>query len=257
MLKNTILSAGLVAATGLLGVANCDGAQLFNLSGASGSYSESGQALFNFSTGQVTITIDNTYGASQSDGNGIIAIGFDLTGNPSLTVDENATVGYELLYDSGTLTQSSYEVVDGGSGNAKATPPTQPMTNPWTLAPSGYGSDTYLLGELNGGQPSDLILNPSETANASVGQHSPSLESGAVFTLDSSAITTASTASNIEVYFGTNRDSNGLPTGTPITGTPVTVPAGGQLPVPATLPLVGGGILALGALALRKRGKFQ
>ena len=121
------------------------------------------------------------------------------------------------------------------------------MANPWTLNPSSYGSDTYLLGELNGGQPSDLILNPSESANPSVGNHSPSLDSGAAFTLDSSAVTAATTASNIEVYFGTGR-TNGLPNGVRV--------AGGPLPVPATLPLVGGGTLALGILALRKRGRW-
>ena len=247
MVKNTLLSAGLIAAAGALVAVSGAGAQTVSFGGASGNYS--GDAVFGFAAGQVTITIyNNNNNSSQSDGNGIIAIGFDLSGNPSLTVDDSAVVGDELGYTAtskskGTLAVSKSSVTDGPAGSS------QSMANPWSLDLDQSGYPTYLLGELNSGQPSDLVLNPSEGANPSVEQHSPSLESGATFTLDSATITAATTASNIEVYFGTER-SNNLPTGT-------AVPAGGPLPIPATLPLVGGGLLGLGLIALRQRRQMR
>ena len=268
MFKNTILSAGLVAAAGMLALATQANAntQTFSgcfPSGSPGSYSSTVVFMFDTASNNITVNIQNTTSSVFNIGQAISGISFSLAhlGSGSLSVDSTAKVGYE-----------------GDSSASGSLLSNIQLHNPWEIADS---SGTFalgnpkILGNVSGlgfsagktypkASPTDLVVETILNPNGSIGAHNPSLfgqgtngAGGVTFTLDAapSAIT-ANTAvtGNVTVYFGTGPDSYVYDHAQ---GTPPPVPAGGQLPVPATLPLVGGGILALGALALRKRGKFQ
>ena len=242
------LAAG-VGALALLAASAPAGAQTILFGGASGGYS--GSLDFSFGNGSLTVTINNTNNASpQSDGNAIIAIGFNLSGSPgTLSIDSNYAGLYEL-----TIPKHGSPTTRGALTNAN-------LTDPWSLAGSPYNGDSILLGVLSGGQPTDLVVNNGDPMNHGGFSHSPYLVGGVkstgapfqdpTFQLDASGITSSTTASDAEIYFGTNRSSNGLPNG-PVVIPPNPTPAG-PLPVPATLPLTAAGGLGLLVLALRKR----
>ena len=270
MLKNTILSAGLVAAAGLVALATQVHAstQTFSgyfPSGSPGSYSSTVIFMFDTTNNDITVNIQNTTSSVFNIGQAISGISFSLAhlGSGSLSVDSTANVGYE-----------------GDSSASGSLLSNSQLHNPWEIADS---SGTFalgnpkILGNVSGlgliagssypkKAPTDLVVETiASGGNGSTVSHEPSLfgqgtngAGGVTFTLDgttSSSITNSTAVTgNVTVYFGTGPDSYVYDHAQ---GTPPPVPAGGQLPVPATLPLVGGGILALGALALRKRGKFQ
>ena len=269
MVKNTLLSAGLIAAAGLVALATQVHAstQTFSgyfPSGSPGSYSSTVIFTFDTTNNDITVNIQNTTSSVFNIGQAISGISFSLAGlaSGSLKVDTNATVGYE-----------------GDSSASGSLLSNSQLNNPWEIADNGgkfsLGNPKILGNNISGftagnqysGPPTDLIVETIPNPNGSIGSHDPSLfglvnpktsaQEGVTFTLDAapSAIT-ANTAvtGNVTVYFGTGPDSYVYDY---VPGTLPPVPAGGQLPVPATLPLVGGGILALGALALRKRGRFQ
>jgi hypothetical protein len=268
MLKKALLSAGLIAAAGMLGAgaaqANAS-TQTFSgyyPSGSPGSYSSTVVFTFDATNNDITVNIQNTTSSVFNIGQAISGISFSLAnlGSGSLSVDPNAPVGYE-----------------GDSSASGSLLSNSQLNNPWEIADS---SGTFalgnpkILGSVGGlglsagktypkGSPTDLVVETISNPNGSIGAHSPSLfgqvnsttgaQEGVTFTLDAatSAIT-ADTAvtGNVTVYFGTGPD---LYVSDYVPGTQQPVPAGGPLPVPATLPLVGGGIGGLALLALRKR----
>ncbi len=224
------------------------GAQTIYFGGSSGPYA--GNVVFSFSSGQMTLQINNTNNASpQSDSNAIIGVGFDLTGSPSLSVDTSATVGPEI-----TITSSNGHGPPQYSASESSPKTEGDIKNPWTLA-SNFNNDSYYLGEITGGQPHDLVINTPALSpnfanvNGSMVALTPSLASGATFELTSIGITSTTTASDLEVYFSTGRGTGGLPNTIPV---PNPFPAG-AMPIPATLPLTAAGGLGLLAFALRKR----
>ena len=275
MLKNTILSAGLIAAAGLVALATQVHAstQTFSgyfPSGSPGSYSSTVVFTFDTTNNDITVNIQNTTSSVSTIGQAISGISFSLAnfGSGPLSVNPNATVGYE----GNTVAGDTLKGLTALSNSQ--------LNNPWEIADS---SGTFALGNpkilgsvsglgLSAGSgypkkaPTDLVVETiASGGNGSTVSHEPSLfglgtngADGVTFTLDGTTPSpiTSNTAvtGNVTVYFGTGPDSYVYDY---VPGTPPPVPAGGQLPVPATLPLVGGGILALGALALRKRGKFQ
>lgn len=263
MVKSTILSAGLITAAGLLALATPANAstQTFSgyfPSGSPGSYASTVAFTFNPANNDITVNIKNTTSSVSNIAQAISGISFSLAnlGSGSLSLDSNASVGFEGDSSAGASLLSNsqlhepWEIADSSGTFALG----NPKIIPGLSAGSGYPT----------GSPTDLVVETISNPNGSIGAHNPSLfgqgtkgADGVTFTLDAAASAiTSNTAvtGNVTVYFGTGPDSYVYDHAQ---GTPPPVPAGGQLPVPATLPLVGGGILALGALALRKRGRLQ
>ena len=87
------------------------------------------------------------------------------------------------------------------------------------------------------------------------GGHSYELDGIATFTLNVSGLTASTLVSDISLGFGTQ---GGLGFVTPSKVTYLNYPAtpAAPAPIPATLPLVGGGLLGLGLIALRKRRRL-
>ena len=264
MLKNTILSAGLVAAAGVLLIAshvNASTVTFSNVNVGDPSYPLSGSIDFTFGSGTVTVTINNTTTSTFSASELLGGVQFTLAGSgygtPSIETSDAGQpvyVGNEVTI-AGSPKKGSTTPVDG-SYTVSGSKTNSTLSNPWKA--SGGGS-TFSLTR-SGAE--DLVIGPPNkatnlyTGDGSIngnGGHNPFISQTATFTLDISGVTTSSSLSptaDVVVYNGTSGDYLDIPP----SGAVVT---GGPLPVPATLPLVGGGILALGALALRKRGKFQ
>jgi|GEM_PF-4678956 len=260
MVRKIILSAGLIAAAGMLAGAGASNASVQTFSGffpATGADASTIAFTFDSTNNQIQVNIQNTSGAVSSIGQAISGISFALSGfNGSLSVDPDALVGYE-----------------GDSTPENTLLSNSELHNPWQVAGTG---GTFALGNpkiipgLSAGKgyptaaPTDLVVETISSPNGSIMAHDPSLfgtgtngADGVTFTLDApSGSITASTAvaGNITVYFGTGPDSFAYDH---LLGTPTPVPAGGELPTPATLPLVGGGLLGLGILALRKRRRLS
>ena len=267
MVRKTILSAGLIAAAGMLGAGGASASVVQTFSGyyPSGSPGTDASTIaftFNASSNEILVNIQNTSSSVSSIGQAISGISFSLTGlSGSLFVDPNTNVGYEGD-TSPYLTGSPPEptLVSNGA-----------LHDPWEVAGTG---GTFALGNpkiipgLSAGStytkrsPTDLVVE-TIAGSAGFGSHSPSLfgqgangVDGVTFTLDAvtGAITSdTSVTGNVTVYFGTGPDSFAYDH---LLGTPTPVPAGGELPTPATLPLVGGGLLGLGLIALRKRWRL-
>ncbi len=270
MLKNTLLSAGLIAAAGALALATQANASIstqtfsgYYPAGSPGSYSSTVVFTFDTTNNDITVNIQNTTASVSSIGQAISGISFSLAnfGSGSLSVDSNALVGYQGdNAASGSLLSNSH------------------LNNPWEIADeSGTFSlgNPKILGNVSGlglsagsnyptKAPTDLVVETISNPDGSIGAHDPSLfglgtngADGVTFTLDAatSAIT-ANTAvtGNVTVYFGTAPEIHVFDH---VPGTPTPVPAGGPLPIPATLPLVGGGLLGLGLIALRQRRQMR
>jgi hypothetical protein len=261
MLKKAILSAGLIAAAGMLAGVNCATASVQTFSGyspASGINASTITFTFDTSNNQLEVNIQNTSASVGNIGQAISGISFSLSGfSGSLSVDPSAAVGYE-----GNTTP----YLTGVPSLPKLLSNSE-LNNPWEMAGTG---GTFALGNpkitpgLSAGKrypkgsPTDLVVETISGANGSIGAHEPSLfgtgtngADGVTFTLDAtggSITTSTAVIGNVAVYFGTGPDYRAYdgPPGTP-------VPAGGPLPIPATLPLVGGGLLGLAALAMRRR----
>ncbi len=244
MLKNTILSAGLIAAAGMLAVAGGVGAQTVTAIGSvvSGEPNLDVQVVFTPGTGTLRVQINNL-GGIYSDSEAVYGITFSLGNGETLSPSESSGYGYAFYVTPGYgITTPTYD-----SWTTMLAPTGQPSNNPpWIASQSGQ---TVNL-SIDGSQPDYMVIGPPSgtpavyTVNSSVTNMNPYLESGATFNLSVSKITAASLVSNVSVVYGTN--------GSEILAS-AAVATGGPLPIPATLPLVGGGLLGLGLIALRKR----
>jgi hypothetical protein len=135
---------------------------------------------------------------------------------------------------------------DGSTTTTTATP------DRWDL---GAGAGGFYLTTITQGKPLYLIMaeGPDSNANASIGQHSPSLVGTVDFEITGiEGLTTSTVLSNVKFYFGTGPDTHvaGVCTsdcGT-ITTTGATPPS---VPEPFSLMLAGSGLL--GVALLRRR----
>ena len=256
MVRKTILSAGLIAAAGMLagaGNASASVVQPFYASGAyvyDHTYTLSASIDFTTSAGTVAVVINNT-SEMHAINEAIYGITFDLSGGvtaaPSL--DPTLAVGQQItLNKSGptvTADPVSSQSYENGAGGIYSV-----LKHPWTASVGTGAITTYSL-MIDASKPADLVSSDNFTnPDGSLWSHSPLLATGASFTMDIAGILSSTTVSNVVVYYGTS--------GSTTSATPLgSVPAGGPLPIPATLPLVGGGLLGLGLIALRKRRRLS
>ena len=246
MFKKTILSAGLVAAAGMLGAVSSAGAQTVLASGnvVNGEPSLDVQVIFTPGTGTLGVQINNL-GGIFSDSEAVYGITFDVpTTGETVNPGNSSGSGTSFVVTSGAGVPSSTSAVSWSTMQA---PSGKPSDNPpWVTSQSGK---TVSL-SIDGSMPDYMVIGPPSgtpgvyNVNTSVTNMNPFLESGASFALSVSGMTSSSAVSNVEVFYGTD----GLGTSSWLAGTPAS-----NAPVPGTFPLLGTGLLGLGLIALRKR----
>ena len=255
MLKKTILSAGLIAAAGMLAGTGASNASIqtfavtnFNAGDTSNPLNASVTFTPN-SNGELSVQIFNT-SDTLSDSEGVFGVTFELYNGATQLQTTAPSVGGGAVGDIWTVTSSttghgppSYTATLSSSAYTNSA-----LTNSWVTSAN---SGVYSL-NVGTGKPHDLVIGTTSDINSSVSEHSPSLASGAIFTLTGiTGLGASTTISNVDVIYGTdNLDTGPL-------GQITAIPTGQPLPIPATLPLVGGGLLGLGLIALRKRRRLS
>ena len=263
MLKKAILSAGLIAAAGMLaGVGNANASlypetvsvsNLASRSYAAGAY----QATITFDVSQVgpagggsyslSITLDNT---SDMKGNANLLKGVEFSLDSGVVDANVASIGLSGSYAQLQSTSPGYGAQTGLTSDSQLN--SVKANANWVVASGGAG--TY---EFFGNQGDLLVASspqspgaPYPDANKGVfnSANSTVLVNSPVFVLQITGARSLPAVTLDRVYFGTGSGPGDLSV---VPGQPV-VPAG-PLPIPATLPLVGGGLLGLAALAMRRR----
>lgn len=267
MVKNTLLSAGLIAAAGALAGASASNASSVSISNLASSPYAAGAY-------QATITFNVSRVGNPGSGSYSLAITLDNTSD--MKSNTNLLKGVEFTLSSGTVDTSVADI--GLTGSYATVQSNSP----------GYGTETALTSDAalnavkaNANWVANAVTSPSSTyqfygnqgdmlvasspqttgspypdanpgfftsANSTVLVNSP------MFTLEVKNAVGLPVITLDEVYFGTSGGPGDL--GVPVT-TLIPVPTGGPLPIPATLPLVGGGLLGLGLIALRQRRQMR
>ena len=264
MIKTVILSAGLIAATGIcvgmVGSANAS-TQIFEVSNFnSGDVTSSSNSTYTLNVlvdftpsagGNLTIQIFNT-STMLSDAEGVFGVDFSMYDASNIimnmpSLNDNAPVGQQ--WSANNTDKKSTTYIESSNSPALAN---NQLASSWKV--QSFGSGVYGI-SVSSSKPHDLVIGSpinssgKTTANASVYQHSPSLVSGAVFTLSGITELNASTIiKNVNVIYGTSNQCTG-PLKEIFSGPNSPSP----VPIPATLPLLGGGLFGLGLIALHKR----
>jgi hypothetical protein len=131
---------------------------------------------------------------------------------------------------------------------------TTTLPGTWQLSTSG---SSFLLNDLTGGKPANMIIGPGPytNANSSITGHAPSLAGTVEFTLsDITGLSASTVLSSVTFYYGTGPDASGLVTCTSGCGGPILL-SGGSTPEPASLGIMGLGLLGLGVVARKRMTK--
>ena len=265
MIKTVILSAGLIAA-GMLGTAG-----VTNANGNSESISISNQGSSSYAAGAYQATI--TFNVSQTV-NEQYSLAITLDNTSEMISNTNLLKGIEFTLSSGTidtyvndigLTGSYAQVISTSPGYSGVTQVSSDnqlnsviQNANWVVNPITLESEVY---QFYGNQGDMLIASSPQTSvspypNANNGffksANSTVLVNSPIFTLNITDAAQLPIVTLNEVYFGTGSGPGDVGVLNP---TLTAVPAGGPivLPIPATLPLLGGGLFGLGLIALHKR----
>ncbi|MGH9880768.1 MAG: PEP-CTERM sorting domain-containing protein, partial [Pyrinomonadaceae bacterium] len=168
----------------------------------------------------------------------------NLQANPISVIQNISGLRFTVVTGGGTLTSSSADHIDIAS-NGTFTDLGVSATD-WTLT----GSGSYFLNALSASGPDQTIIGPPDGSNvysaaggsiAGNGPHNPFLSQSAVFTVTIPGLATDAVISGVVFQFGTGDDR---------------VP-GTSIPEPASMFLLGTGLLGVAAGIRRRRSSKQ
>ncbi|MEO7142540.1 MAG: PEP-CTERM sorting domain-containing protein [Bryobacteraceae bacterium] len=189
------------------------------------------------------IAITNNQASPNAAGQLISDLTFALA-NGTTELNSPGTLQTTFNSSVGTVTLA------GSTHNLTATTGSTTSVGNWQFSFENNASG-FLLNDLTGGQPKDMIIGPGPytNGNASLTNFNPSYTGTVDFTINNFAgLSSSTTLSNVVASFGTGPD--GFSTLACSTGCSGTI-QGGQVPEPFSLLLVSGGLLGIGLLRRR------
>jgi hypothetical protein len=230
MKRATWVLASLALLLGSVGQAKAD--MIYEVSGSGSDGALAAEADFSIGNGTITVVLKNLQTNLGSAGQAISGLTFTASGLQS-------PAGLSLVSYSGDAVNVN---ADGSITDFGTT------TYSGSILSNGHWGAFSSNGmtALTGGQPDHMILGPPKYAtNGNVvgkGQFNPWFENSATFVLNAPGVTTDSTISNVDFFFGTGPDSH-------LNGVPKSV----VTPAPPSVILLGVGAVSIAGFAALSR----